>query len=407
MARIIFMGRVNDNGKLYWDVQDVSDARNRSGTRIDDLCFILNLEGRLNGPTALKKVKELLEDSECQWLEVKKTMGCVHIACFQEWLFNSVHVDAQRLIKWFDPKYVESVEKDWDFQSKQVMGTGAWITSVGMCVSSSELAPRILDVSSSPKETQQLWMPPVPPATRVSLKKFQEEHVISETMRIMDIQPGDVVQLKSGGPIMTVESVDPDFGVACRWTDENRPYRQYYEYYMLTKVADPDLAKVDSATTQPPPPVEITNSLKKFKAKYPDERKTAFIMMRYGKTQAHSRIAPVIKEALKTHSIIGLRADDGKPHTDLYWNILTYIYGCGFGIAVFERIEKDDFNPNVAFEAGFMMALGKPVLLLKDNTLQSLHADLNGKLYEEFDTRSLKKTIPGVVVQWLKENGFA
>ena len=49
----------------------------------------------------------------------------------------------------------------------------------------------------------------------------------------------------------------------------------------------------------------------------------------------------------------------------------------------------------MAFEAGFMLALGKPVLLLKDKTLRSLHADLDGKLYKEFDTRNQKKTVTG------------
>ena len=74
----------------------------------------------------------------------------------------------------------------------------------------------------------------------------------------------------------------------------------------------PDLAHI-----QPPPPIEITHSLQKFKAAYPEERKTAFIMMRYGKTQAHSQIAPTIKAALQAHSITGMRVDERQYHSDL------------------------------------------------------------------------------------------
>jgi uncharacterized protein YodC (DUF2158 family) len=33
-------------------------------------------------------------------------------------------------------------------------------------------------------------------------------------------EPGDVVQMKSGGPIMTVEKVDVDGGVVCHWFGE-------------------------------------------------------------------------------------------------------------------------------------------------------------------------------------------
>ncbi len=39
------------------------------------------------------------------------------------------------------------------------------------------------------------------------------------------MQPGDVVQLKSGGPLMTVESVDQS-GVICTWFDEKKTRKQ-------------------------------------------------------------------------------------------------------------------------------------------------------------------------------------
>lgn len=34
-------------------------------------------------------------------------------------------------------------------------------------------------------------------------------------------KPGDVVVLKSGGPSMTVESIEEDGGVSCCWFDEH------------------------------------------------------------------------------------------------------------------------------------------------------------------------------------------
>ena len=66
----------------------------------------------------------------------------------------------------------------------------------------------------------------------------------------------------------------------------------------------------------------------------------------------HHAIADAIKAALLPHGIVGLRADDKWYHQSLFPNVMTYMYGCGFGVAVFECIETEDFNPNVALEVG-------------------------------------------------------
>ena len=96
-------------------------------------------------------------------------------------------------------------------------------------------------------------------------------------------------------------------------------------------------------------------------------------MMNFGKTKAHQEIAEAVKTTLAEAEIQGLRADDKDYHPDLYQNILTYMHGCGFGIAVFERIETETFNPNVSFEVGYMLALGKRICILKDQTIHELY----------------------------------
>ena len=97
-------------------------------------------------------------------------------------------------------------------------------------------------------------------------------------------------------------------------------------------------------------PVEITESIKRFKYDHPDSTRNAFIMMKFGKTTAHTNIIESIRDTLSSIGFNGLRADDKGYHEDLFYNVLTYIYGCDLGIAVFERIEKDDFNPNVSLK---------------------------------------------------------
>jgi hypothetical protein len=153
-------------------------------------------------------------------------------------------------------------------------------------------------------------------------------------------------------------------------------------------------------------PAEIQESLKLFKADYPDPRKVAFVMMRFGNTRAHADIVAGIQNTLDTYGITAVRADDKQYHDDLFPNVLTYVYGCGFGIAIFERIETEEFNPNVALEVGYMFALKKNVCLLKDRTLKTLQADLVGKLYRVFDPLDPIKTIPGELSRWLRDKGL-
>ena len=155
------------------------------------------------------------------------------------------------------------------------------------------------------------------------------------------------------------------------------------------------------------PTVAIEESLAQLRKDHPDPAKVAFIMMQFGYTTAHENVVRAIRSALDSRGIKALRADDKQYHDDLFPNVLTYIYGCGCGIAVFERIEAEDFNPNVSLEVGYMFALGKPVCLLKDRTLKTLHTDLVGKLYKEFDPQHSGKTIPEQIAKWLSDKGIA
>ena len=153
-------------------------------------------------------------------------------------------------------------------------------------------------------------------------------------------------------------------------------------------------------------PVEITESLARFRQDFPDPNRLAFVMMQFGSTTAHSKIVGGIRNALEPHGMTALRADDKEYHEDLYFNILTYIYGVRFGIAVFERIEEDNFNPNVSLEVGYMLGLRKSVCFLKDRTLNTLHTDLVGKLYRSFDPHDPENSIPGELFAWMDQKGF-
>jgi hypothetical protein len=176
--------------------------------------------------------------------------------------------------------------------------------------------------------------------------------------------------------------------------------------YVFQRLPHEQASSPTAPSVQQVIPVAIQESLQKFRSDFPDPRKVCFIMMKFGTTTAHADIEAGIKAVLSKYGFIGLLARDKEYHEDLYPNIQTYMHGCGFGIAVFERIESDDFNPNVSLEVGYLMGLKKMVLLLKDKTLQTLHTDLVGKLYRSFDPLHPDKTIGSEVERWLEDKGF-
>ncbi len=151
---------------------------------------------------------------------------------------------------------------------------------------------------------------------------------------------------------------------------------------------------------------EIASGLEKFRRDYPTGSKTAFIVMQFGGTKPHGNIVTCIKDTLKKYKITALRADDKQYMDDLFPNVKVYMHACDFSIAVFDRITEDDFNPNVSLEVGYMLGMGKNVLLLKDKTLKSLPTDLAGKLYKEFDTTDIESTMPQQIEKWLSDKGI-
>jgi hypothetical protein len=153
-------------------------------------------------------------------------------------------------------------------------------------------------------------------------------------------------------------------------------------------------------------PVEIQHSIKNFQLDYPDHLKTAFIIMQFRETTAHQKIFEAIKNTLSSNGIIGLRADDKQYHDDLLQNVITYMHGCSFGIAVFERIEGEEFNPNISLEVGYLMAMMKPICLLKDKSLKTLHTDIIGRVYQVFDPYDPFATISRELSSWLSQKGF-
>lgn len=52
----------------------------------------------------------------------------------------------------------------------------------------------------------------------------------------MDLKPGDVVQLKSGGPHMTIQGAAHGGGLLCTWFAGGEVKREAFDAAMLVKV---------------------------------------------------------------------------------------------------------------------------------------------------------------------------
>lgn len=116
-----------------------------------------------------------------------------------------------------------------------------------------------------------------------------------------------------------------------------------------------------------------------------------------------------IKKTLEKHHITVVRADKKEFTDDLWGNVSTYLNCCHAAIAVFNKFddgEKDIYNPNVALETGYMMALGRKVCLLKDKRLKKLPTDIISKLYKIYDFEDIGNTVPEQIESWLKDNNL-
>lgn len=142
-----------------------------------------------------------------------------------------------------------------------------------------------------------------------------------------------------------------------------------------------------------------------FVADHPDKEKTVFLMMRYRRNAQFEQLYKVLKQSFASHGFELLKAND-KDYTDNVWdNICLYMLACNYGATIFEEIDEKDFNPNVSIELGFMLALGKRCLILKDDRMK-LPTDIIGKLFKSFSTYEIEETVEKAVESWFNDLGI-
>jgi hypothetical protein len=198
------------------------------------------------------------------------------------------------------------------------------------------------------------------------------------------------------------------------WTDKrlHTPYNTLSHinatYDKTLDVKFPEILKGLDISELKESPIErapswVRPSLIRLFQDYPEYGRNCFLIMSFKPTKLHINIYKVLEDIFNKFNINLLRADMRSYSDDLLINVETYIYGCSFAIALFERLESDIFNPNVSFEVGYILALRKHICLVKEKTMPRLYSDIVGKLYFEFDINDLEGTLSLQIEKWLKD----
>lgn len=148
--------------------------------------------------------------------------------------------------------------------------------------------------------------------------------------------------------------------------------------------------------------------LRKFLDEHPDPERNAFVMMRFIESPQMEEIYGTIKSACSEYGFHAVRADDRDYTGELWSNIEVYMTSCQYGVAVFEDIDRRDFNPNVSLELGYMMGRRKRTLILKEQRLPNLPADVIHRLYKPFDMFAISESVSREVRRWVEiDLGFS
>lgn len=134
--------------------------------------------------------------------------------------------------------------------------------------------------------------------------------------------------------------------------------------------------------------------------------RNVFVMMRYRDVRHFHQIESSIRACLGRYGLIARLAKDRAFVDGLWDNIVIYMRYCRFGLVVFEEIDERDFNPNISLELGYMYALARRCLVLKEKRMPNLPTDICGKLYRNFDVLSLPESLDQQISQWC-ENDLA
>ena len=116
-----------------------------------------------------------------------------------------------------------------------------------------------------------------------------------------------------------------------------------------------------------------------------------------------NKVYEIIKDIFASKGYLAIRADEKEFTNDLWENVRVYLECCNVAVAVFDKNDQDNYNPNVAIEVGYMLSKVNKVCLLKDKKLPKLPSDLISKMYKEYDSDDVEGTLPEQLGLWIRD----
>ena len=126
-----------------------------------------------------------------------------------------------------------------------------------------------------------------------------------------------------------------------------------------------------------------------------------FVIMPFRKEL--NKVYEIIKDIFASKGYSAIRADEKEFTNDLWENVRVYLECCNVAVAIFDKDDQDNYNPNVAIEVGYMLSKGNKVCLLKDKKLPTLPSDLISKMYKEYDSDDVEGTLPEQLGLWIRD----
>ena len=135
-----------------------------------------------------------------------------------------------------------------------------------------------------------------------------------------------------------------------------------------------------------------------------------FIMTRFpaaGKAGAErlNEVIDRVKTAVADRGYMPRMASHAVHHAWLWDNVELNMLGSKYGVAILEDQCQPELNPNVAMEWGWMLGMGREVLMLREKHFGHLRADWAGRLDKTFAWDDPGSGIEQAVVEFLPPRG--